>query len=74
MVLTSRMHKLTIDNNLKGLCDAFNEQASLEVMANKMILKMQLIANVHKFLLKNVEHAPRKQIKVYVARKGLQTF
>jgi len=29
---------------------------------------------VHKSLLENVEHAQRKQRKVYVARKGLQTF
>jgi hypothetical protein len=35
---------------------------------------MQLIASVHKTLLENVEHAQRKQRKVYVAKKGLQTF
>jgi len=39
-----------------------------------MILKMQLIASVHKSLIENVEHAQRKQKNVYVARKGLQTF
>jgi hypothetical protein len=33
-----------------------------------------LIASVHKSLLENVEHVQRKQRKVYVARKGLQTF
>jgi hypothetical protein len=32
------------------------------------------VANVHKTLMENVEHAQRKQRKVYVARKGLQTF
>jgi hypothetical protein len=29
---------------------------------------------VHKSLLENVEHAQRNQRKVYVTRKGLQTF
>jgi len=43
-------------------------------MADNMILKMQLITNVHKYLLENVEHAQRKQRKVYATRKGLQTF
>jgi hypothetical protein len=68
------MPRLTIDNNLSGLCNVFDEQASPEVMGDQMILKMQLIASVHKSLLENVEHAQRKQRKVYVARKGLQTF
>jgi hypothetical protein len=35
---------------------------------------MWLITNVHKNLLENVEHGLKKQRKVYVARKGLQTF
>ncbi len=35
---------------------------------------MELIANVHKSLLENVEHAQRKQKKVYVAIKELQAF
>jgi hypothetical protein len=43
-------------------------------MAEQMILKMQLIASVHKTLLENVEQAQRRQRKVYVARKRLQTF
>jgi hypothetical protein len=43
-------------------------------MVEQMILKMQLIANVHKNLLENVEEAQRKQRKVYATRKGLQTF
>jgi hypothetical protein len=43
-------------------------------MANQIIFKMQLTANVHKSPLENVEHAQRKQKKVYVAKKGLQTF
>ncbi len=74
MVLTSRTPRLTIDNNLNGLCDVFNEYASPKVMADQMILEMQLIGSVHKFLLENVEHVQRKQRKVYAARKGLQTF
>ncbi len=36
-----------------------------------MIIKMRLIAIVHKMLLKNLEHAQRKQRMVYAARKGL---
>jgi hypothetical protein len=39
-----------------------------------MILKMWLIASVHKTLLENVEHAQKRQRKVYATRKGLQTF
>jgi hypothetical protein len=74
MVLTNHTPKFTIDNSLSGLCDVFDEHASPEVMVDQMILKMQLIASVHKSLLENVEHAQRKQRKVYVAKKGLQTF
>jgi hypothetical protein len=43
-------------------------------MVEQMILKMQLIANVHKTLLENVEQAQKRQRKVYAAKKGLQTF
>ncbi len=35
---------------------------------------MQLIASVHKTLLENVEHAQRRQKKVFIVRKGLQTL
>jgi hypothetical protein len=57
MVLTGHMLRLTIDNNLKGLCDVFDEQENLEIMVEQIILKMQLIARVHKNLLENVEQA-----------------
>jgi hypothetical protein len=40
MVLTGHMPILTIDNNLNGLCDVFDEHASLEIMADQMILKI----------------------------------
>jgi len=33
MVFTSHTPKLTIDNSFKGLCDVFDEQENLEVMA-----------------------------------------
>jgi hypothetical protein len=74
MVFIGCTPRLTIDNNLIGLCDVFDEQENPEFIAKQMILKMQLIANVHKTLLENVEHAHRKQRKVYAAKKGLQTF
>ncbi len=74
MALTGCTPRLTIDNNLSGLCDVFDEQENPEVMAEQVIHKMQLIASVHKTLLENVEHAQRRQRKVYVAKKGLQTF
>jgi hypothetical protein len=74
MVFTSCTQRLTIDNNLRGLCDVFDEQENHEVMAKQMILKMRLITSVHKTLLGNVKQAQRKQKKVYVVRKGLQTF
>jgi hypothetical protein len=35
MVFTSHTPRLTIDNNLKGLCDVFDEQENLKVMAKK---------------------------------------
>jgi hypothetical protein len=38
----------------------FNEQENPEIIAEQMILKMWLIANVHKTLLENVEYAQRK--------------
>jgi hypothetical protein len=73
-MFTDRTLRLTIDNNLRGLCDVFNEQENLEIMVEHMILKMQVIASVHKTLLKNVEQAQRKQRKVYATRKGLQNL
>jgi hypothetical protein len=36
-----------------------------------MIQKIQLVSNVHKSLLENVEQAQKKQCKVYVSHKGL---
>lgn len=60
MVLTARTSKLTIDNNLNGLCDIFDEHVGLEIVAKQMVLKMQLIANVHKSLLENMEHVQKK--------------
>jgi hypothetical protein len=33
MVLIGHTPRLTIDNNLRGLCDVFDEQENLEVMA-----------------------------------------
>ncbi len=57
MVLTGRMLRFTIDNNLSGLCDVFDEQENSKVITMQMILKMRLIASVHKILLKTVEHA-----------------
>jgi phage shock protein A len=35
----------------------FDEHENPKVIVDQMILKMQLIANVHKSLLENVEHA-----------------
>jgi len=58
---------MTIDNNLNGLCDIFDEHVGLEIAAKQMVLKMQLITNVHKSLLKNVKHVQKKWKKVYVA-------
>lgn len=35
---------------------------------------MEVIANVHKSLLENIEQVRKKQRKVYATRKGLQIF
>jgi hypothetical protein len=74
MVLTNRTPRFTVDNNLSGLCDVFDEQENPKIIVEQMIFKMQLIAKLHKTLLENVEHPQRKQIKVYATRKVLQTF
>jgi hypothetical protein len=42
-----------------------------EAMVEHMINKMQLVVNIHKTLLENVEQVQKKQQKVYVAQKGL---
>jgi hypothetical protein len=57
LVFTGCTPRLTINNSLSGLCDVFDEQKNLEVVVDQMILKLQLIASVHKTLLENVEHA-----------------
>jgi hypothetical protein len=40
MVLIGCTSKLTIDNNLNGLCDIFDEHACLEIVAKQIVLKM----------------------------------
>jgi hypothetical protein len=37
MVLTRRTPRLTIDNNLTGLCDVFNEFVGPKVMVEQMV-------------------------------------
>jgi hypothetical protein len=74
MVLIGHTPRLTIDNNLNGSCDVFDEHENPEVIVEQMILKMWLITIMHKTLLENVEHAQRKQRKVYASKKRLQTF
>jgi len=70
MVLISHTPRLTINNNLRGLCDVFDEQENPKIVVEQMILKMQLIARVHKTLLDNVKQAQRRQRKVYATIKG----
>ncbi len=60
VVLIKRIPRLTIDNNLNNLCDMFDEHVGPEVMAKQIVHKMQLIVNVHKSLLKNVEQDQKK--------------
>ncbi len=43
-------------------------------MFEQMIQKLQLISNIYKFVLENVEQAEKKQHKVYASQKGLQFF
>jgi len=74
MVLIGRNPRLTANNNLSGLCVVVGKQVGHEAMVELMINKMQLVANIYKTLLENVEQAQKKQRKVYVARKGLQLF
>jgi DNA polymerase sigma len=60
MVFTSHTSKLTINNNLNGLCVIFDEHVCLEIVAKQMVLNMHMIANVHKSMLENVEHVQKK--------------
>jgi hypothetical protein len=55
MALTRCTPMLTIDINLNGLCDVFDEFSSLEVMAEHM-QNIQLIVDVQRSLLENVKH------------------
>jgi hypothetical protein len=71
MVLIGCTSRLTIDNNFNGLCDVFDEFASLEMMVEQMVQKMQFIVVVHRSLLENVEHAQKKQRKTHATCKGL---
>ncbi len=57
MVLTRCNPCLTTNNSLSGLCAIVDEQVGHEVMVEQMINKMQLVANIHKILLDNVEQA-----------------
>jgi hypothetical protein len=54
MVLTERTPRLTINNNLNGFCDVFNEFKGPEAMVEQMVQKMQLIV-VHISLLEHVD-------------------
>jgi len=74
MVLIGHNPRLTTNNNLSVLCVVVGKQVGHEVMVEQMINKMQLVANIYKTLLENVEQAQKTQRKVYVARKGLQLF
>jgi hypothetical protein len=40
MVFINYTPRLTINNNLNGLCNVFDAHASLEVMGDHMIFKM----------------------------------
>jgi hypothetical protein len=65
--LIQRSPHLTVDNSLNGLCVIVDEQVGHKVMAEQMINKVQLVTNIHKVLLENVEQAQKKQWKMYVA-------
>jgi hypothetical protein len=60
MVFTRCAPKLTIDNNLNRLHDVFYEYVGAKVMAKYMVQKTLLIVEVHRSLLKNVEHVQKK--------------
>ncbi len=80
MILTSHTPnfaldcKLQADNFLNPLVNSYSEDDYLEVLAQKMIKKMQLIAKMHGQILDNVSQAQMKQKKNYVSRKGKQMF
>jgi hypothetical protein len=74
MVLIGCSPCLIVDNSLNGLCVVVDEQVGHEATIKQMINKMQLVVNIHKILLENVEQAQKKQRKVYAAQKRLQLF
>jgi hypothetical protein len=63
MVFTRHTPRLTIDNSLNGLCDVFDEHARSELNAMQMVHKMELIVNVHKSILENVEQVQEETKK-----------
>ncbi len=48
----------------------YNEDDDLEIVAKRMIKKMQLIFKMHGQILNNVVQAQAKQKRAYASRKG----
>jgi hypothetical protein len=69
MVLTRRTPRLTCDNNLVAFINVEEEEFILEEMTHLMVEKLELISNMHSFVLENVDQTQKRQHKNYVTRK-----
>jgi hypothetical protein len=74
MVLIGRIPRFTCDNNLATFINVEKEKLTLEEMTQLMVEKFKLIANMHSYVLENVNQAHKKQHRSYVERKGKQEF
>ncbi len=57
MVLIGRILRLKVSNFLSGLTQTFDEELGVEQFTKQMIVKMELIAKLHKTILGNNELA-----------------
>lgn len=57
MVLIGRILRLKVNNFLSGLTQTFDEELGVEQFTKQMIVKMELIAKLHKTILGNNELA-----------------
>ncbi len=74
MILTSHTPRLNeVDNHLNMLAKEIDEKIGIEKMV-KVIVKMELIARMHKTILRTVEKAQQKQRNTYASRKWKHMF
>lgn len=74
VIMTNKTPRLTIDNRLSSLTWIVEIQIANEEMALQMVSKMKLVAQLHEYLLQNVDQTKKKQKRTYAAKKGQVMF